>query len=206
LSAETVAAAFAERYVEVDGVPVRSMEAGAGVPLVWLHGAGAFQLTQAHELLSRRFRTFAFDVSSGAGLSASTIARATEALGIDRFNLLGTSSGATAALRLAVQVPARVQALVLETPASDADADLGPRLSDVAAPTLVLLGTAVDTGTTATARMFKARIPNSYLVLVYAAGHAIGADRPEAFADVVADFLERREAFVISRTPTLIHP
>jgi hypothetical protein len=43
-------------------------------------------------------------------------------------------------------------------------------------------------------------------VFVYDAGPAIGADRPEAFAEVVADFLERREAFVISRGPTAIHP
>jgi len=34
----------------------------------------------------------------------------------------------------------------------------------------------------------------------------MSTDRPEAFADVVADFLDRHEAFVISRTPTVIHP
>lgn len=38
------------------------------------------------------------------------------------------------------------------------------------------------------------------------AGHAISTDRPEAFAKVVVDFLERHEAFVISRTQTVIHP
>ena len=35
---------------------------------------------------------------------------------------------------------------------------------------------------------------------------ACAADRPEAFAEVVADFLERRDAFVISRAETVIHP
>jgi hypothetical protein len=43
-------------------------------------------------------------------------------------------------------------------------------------------------------------------VFVYAAGHAISADRPEAFVEVVADFLERHEAFVINRGQTVIYP
>jgi hypothetical protein len=49
-------------------------------------------------------------------------------------------------------------------------------------------------------------MPSSHLVFVYDAGPAISADRPEAFAEVVTDFLERHEAFVISRTATVIHP
>ena len=43
-------------------------------------------------------------------------------------------------------------------------------------------------------------------MLVYDAGHAIGTDRPEAMVEVVSDFLERHEAFVISRNETLINP
>jgi pimeloyl-ACP methyl ester carboxylesterase len=70
--------------------------------------------------------------------------------------------------------------------------------------TLVLCGT--EDADTVAARRCAALIPNAHLTFVYAAGPAIAADRPEAFADVVADFLERREAFVISRATTLIHP
>ena len=49
-------------------------------------------------------------------------------------------------------------------------------------------------------------MPNSHLVLVYDAGHLIDAERPEACAEVMADFLDRHAAFLISRTETLIHP
>jgi hypothetical protein len=49
-------------------------------------------------------------------------------------------------------------------------------------------------------------MPNCHLVYVYDAGHAISTDRPEAFTEVVADFIVRREAFVISQTETVIHP
>ena len=55
-------------------------------------------------------------------------------------------------------------------------------------------------------RLYKTLLPNCHLVFVYDAGHAIGTERPEAFADVVDDFLERHEAFVISRAETVIHP
>ena len=47
---------------------------------------------------------------------------------------------------------------------------------------------------------------NAHLVFVYDAGHVISTERPEAFTEVVVDFLERHEAFVISRAHTVIHP
>jgi pimeloyl-ACP methyl ester carboxylesterase len=55
-------------------------------------------------------------------------------------------------------------------------------------------------------RVYKELLPSSHLTFVYDAGHAVGADRPEAFAEVVLDFLERGEAFVISRARTVINP
>ena len=53
---------------------------------------------------------------------------------------------------------------------------------------------------------YKELLPNGHLVFVYDAGHAISTERPEAFAEVTLDFLERHEAFVINRVGTLIHP
>jgi len=70
----------------------------------------------------------------------------------------------------------------------------------------VLFGTGDDVVPPAMGRVYKASMSNCHLVFVYAAGHAISADRPEAFAEVVLDFLERHEAFVISRARTVIHP
>jgi len=54
--------------------------------------------------------------------------------------------------------------------------------------------------------LYKEFIPDCHLVFVYDAGHAIAAERPEAFTEVVSDFLDRHDAFVVSRTPTVIHP
>ena len=200
---------FTEGHVDAGGVRLRYLEAGQGTPLVHLRGAGGLRFTPAHELLSRRFRVIAFDMpESSARELASTMAQAIKNLGIDSFNLLGTSLGGETALWLAIQEPAQVLALVLEAPTirPGGDAELERGLRDLATPTLALFGTTDTVVPPETGRFYKERIPNGHLVFVYDAGHAIGADRPEAFTEVVADFLQRHEAFVISRTPTVIHP
>jgi pimeloyl-ACP methyl ester carboxylesterase len=204
--------AFREGSVEADGLRIRYREAGQGVPLVHLHGADGPRLTPAHDLLSRHFRVMVFEMPESPGQSlpqvASTLARALSKLGVEAFNLLGTSSGGEVALWLALQARDQVQALVLEAPGAiprDA-AGLEERLEELATPTLVLSGTRDTVAPPAAGRLYKELIPNGHLVFVYDAGHAIAADRPEAFTEVVVDFLERHEAFVISRTPTVIHP
>src|SRR5260370_22703511 len=105
------------------------MEAGHGTPLVHLHGAGGVRLTAGHDRMRGRHRVIGFEMP-GFGLSpentrtrtmpelAGTMAAAISNLGIDKFNLMGTSFGAKAALWLAVQQPERVEALVLEAPAA----------------------------------------------------------------------------------------
>jgi pimeloyl-ACP methyl ester carboxylesterase len=260
-------AAFREGVVEADGFSIRFMEAGEGAPLVHLHGAGGLRLTRGHDLLCRQFRVIAFEMP-GFGRSpentrtrsmpelAVTMARAVDRLGLDTFNLMGTSFGGKAALWLAVQQPQRVAALVLEAPAAirpqgggppsgspeemarrlyahpervalpppdpeiqqkqrqlvmrlfgpERDADLETRMQSLATPTLVLFGTEDRVIPPEFGRLYKELMPNAHLVFVYDAGHAIAAERPEAFTEIVGDFLERHEAFVISRTPTVIHP
>ena len=88
----------------------------------------------------------------------------------------------------------------------DRDADLEGRLPDLCPPTLVLFGTLDRVIAPAMGRIYKDLIRNCHLVFVYDAGHAIATDRPEAFVEVVGDFIERHEAFVISRAETVIHP
>lgn len=86
------------------------------------------------------------------------------------------------------------------------DAALEDRLRDVAIPTLVVFGTLDSVIPPETGRLYKELMPNTHLVFVYDAGHAVAAERPEAFAEVVADFLERGDGFLISRGKTLKFP
>jgi pimeloyl-ACP methyl ester carboxylesterase len=103
-------------------------------------------------------------------------------------------------------VTAKTQALVMRLRGPDRDPDLERRLPGLAPPTLVLFGTLDAVIPPQMGRIYKELIPNCHLVFVYDAGHAISTERPEAFTELVSDFVERHEAFIISRTETLIHP
>jgi pimeloyl-ACP methyl ester carboxylesterase len=260
--------AFHEGWVEADGFRIRFMEAGDGPPLVHLHGAGGVHLTPAHDLLSQTYRVIVFEMP-GLGASpenartqtmpdlAATMAKAAQAIGLDRFNLMGTSFGGKVALWLAAQQPSLVRALVLEAPAAMRPEDMRPvagtpdqialrlyahpermpalpavdtaqaartmalvrrlrgpnrdealeqRLRGLATSTLVVFGTLDSVIPPAMGRIYKELMPNSHLVFVYDAGHVIAAERPEAFVDVVTDFLERGDAFLISRAKTVVFP
>lgn len=265
---ETPHATFTEGFVEASGFRVRYMESGQGTPLIHLHGAGGMRLTPAHNLLARTHRVIVFEMP-GFGRSpentrtttmealAATMAEAVVNLGVEQFNLLGTSFGGKVALWLTSQQPDRVLGLVLKAPAAirpagtepprgtaeemarrlyahperlgplqlpdpaiqaktralvtrlrgpDRDADLEAKMRGLATPTLVLFGTLDHVIPPDMGRLYKEMMPNCHLVFVYDAGHAISTERPEAFAEVTGDFLERHEAFVISRTETVIHP
>jgi pimeloyl-ACP methyl ester carboxylesterase len=88
----------------------------------------------------------------------------------------------------------------------DRDPDLEARMGGLTIPVLVVLGTRDGLIPPELGRIYKDLIPDAHLVFVYDAGHAIASERPEAFAEVVGDFLEREDAFVISRAKTVIMP
>jgi pimeloyl-ACP methyl ester carboxylesterase len=259
--------AFEEGWVAADGFRIRYLAGGEGPPLVHLHGAGGLRLNPAHDLLARQFRVIAFEMP-GFGAEenqrtrdmpelAATMAKAAQALGLERFNLMGTSFGGRTALFLALQSPGMVRALVLEAPAAirpsgmqppsgspeaiaqrlyahpermaplpkvdprlalqiavltqrlrgpDRDPDLEARLSGLTVPVLAVFGTRDTVIPPEIGHLYKDLIPYAHLVFVYDAGHAIAAERPEAFVEVVSDFLDREDAFVISRVKTVILP
>jgi pimeloyl-ACP methyl ester carboxylesterase len=123
------AVAFAERFVEADGFRIRYLEAGAGLPMVMLHGGGGLAINRAHELLAERFRVIAFEVP-GFGASpvnersasmrelAHTMLAAIDGIGVEGFALVGTSFGGRLGAWLAIEAGDRVQALVLVAPAA----------------------------------------------------------------------------------------
>lgn len=103
-------------------------------------------------------------------------------------------------------IQAKTSALVMRLRGPDRDAVLEAEMRKLTTPTLVLFGTRDNVIPPEMGRRYKEVMPHCHLVFVYDAGHAISTERPEAFADVTIDFLERHEAFVINRTPTVIHP
>ena len=101
---------------------------------------------------------------------------------------------------------ARRLALVRRLRGPGRDAALEEGLRGLAMPVLVLFGTQDGVIPPDMGRVYKELIANVHLMFVYDAGHALMVERPEAFAEAVGDFLERTDAFVISRTKTMVFP
>ena len=101
---------------------------------------------------------------------------------------------------------ARRLAIVRRLRGPGRDTVLEEGLRGLAMPTLVLFGTRDGVIPPTMGRVYKELIPDAHLVFIYDAGHALMVERPEAFTEVVTDFLERTEAFIISRMITVIYP
>ncbi|MBV9120175.1 MAG: alpha/beta hydrolase, partial [Chloroflexi bacterium] len=86
------------------------------------------------------------------------------------------------------------------------DPQLESGLRQLSVPTLVLFGTRDQLIPPEMGREYRRLIPECHFILVYNAGHAIGFDRPQAYAELVGDFLARREAFVVSNASELLNP
>jgi pimeloyl-ACP methyl ester carboxylesterase len=133
----------AERLIEHGGVTLAAEEAGAGVPVVLLHGLTATRryVVMGSKALERSgHRVIAYD-ARGHGRSSPApdgraygyddlgrdLAAVMDAVSVDKAVLAGASMGAHTALGLALQAPERVAGLVVITPGYDPEATDDPR-------------------------------------------------------------------------------
>ena len=98
------------------------------------------------------------------------------------------------------------QALSLRLGGATHDAEAEGKLGDIQCATLAVFGLEDKTVESAAAAIYRGKIPNSNVSIVYDAGHVIMADRPEALIDAVSDYVERRETFIVGRQRQIINP
>jgi pimeloyl-ACP methyl ester carboxylesterase len=101
---------------------------------------------------------------------------------------------------------ARVWPTVERLMGDGADDGLTDLLAAVPTRTLILFGRDDGIINPINGRVLRRVMRNSSLQFVYDAAHDIQCDRPEAFADVVGDFLERGMKFLINDQDGLINP
>lgn len=97
-----------------------------------------------------------------------------------------------------------VERLLARTPAYDHA--LADRLPACTVRTLVVFGDRDGIVPPENGRTYRRLLPNCTFQLVHQAAHSIQGDRPEAFADVVGDFLARGWQFLLPETSALINP
>lgn len=79
------------------------------------------------------------------------------------------------------------------------------RLARLRHSVLALFGTADKVTPPEGAHLFREILPNCHIMMVYDAAHAIDADRPEAVASIVGDFLARKDQFLVRNTSDLLY-
>ncbi len=262
--------------VELEGGPVSYVRGGAGPVLALLHGGGGLQLGPFHERLAERHDVIAFQLPGFGGTPrhpsvgdtrdlASVVARALSALGIEHYSVLGESFGGKVATWLAIDDGARIDAAVLESPATfrteplssippeeipgrmfahpellgallagpppgdapggpgpygaddqrlwldelmgdDGGDDVVPHLASIVTPVLVAFGTADGMVSPETGRIYRAHVPVCHYALIYDAGHLLHVERPDAFLELVEDFLDRKSGFVVDAASGVLLP
>jgi pimeloyl-ACP methyl ester carboxylesterase len=104
------------------------------------------------------------------------------------------------------EVEAKQRALVGRVMGPPRDTALEEEMRRLDVPTLVLFGTEDRLTPPELGRLYRELLPRCHFVIVYDAAHSIYADRPEAFAAIVEEFLERRDEFVVRRESALLYP
>ncbi|HSC03383.1 MAG TPA: alpha/beta fold hydrolase [Solirubrobacteraceae bacterium] len=104
------------------------------------------------------------------------------------------------------EIDAKQRELVERLIGPPRDSELEAAMRELHVPTLVLFGTDDRLTPPELGRHYREILPNCQFVIVYDAAHALYDDRPEAFAAIVTDFLERHEQFVVRRESGLLYP
>ncbi len=96
------------------------------------------------------------------------------------------------------EVDSKQETLVRRLIGPPRDAAFEQKLSGLSVPTLVVFGTEDRLTPPEMARFYRQHYGNAHLMLIYDAAHLVDLDRPEAVAEVVGDFLARKERFLVS--------
>jgi esterase len=128
------------KTVEVNGYPIAYIEAGAGVPVLLLHGMFVdhryfapqmAEFSKTHRVIAVSLRHHypepwnGKDGAYSVNQHASDVAALIRQLNLGKVHLLGHSRGGSVAINVAQQAPELIRTLILEDPAG-----LGPLLAD----------------------------------------------------------------------------
>jgi pimeloyl-ACP methyl ester carboxylesterase len=107
---------------------------------------------------------------------------------------------------VAPEIDAKQRAVVERLSGPKREAELEAAMAGIKIPVMAVFGTKDRLNPPEIAHIYKEIMPSCHLMMVYDAAHAVDADRPEALAAVVTDFLMLRERFLVNYESSVIHP
>jgi pimeloyl-ACP methyl ester carboxylesterase len=193
--------------LQADELQLPYLETGTGAPLIVFPAKPYEPFDELLRQFAQSRRVISLDSARTTGEAnglGGKISQALATLGVNCFTVLGVSAGAGPALALAAAAPASVDRLVLLSPllfGENAELTLLPQIKPA---TLVLVGTGDRPEAIDAARHCRERIRSCHLSFVYGAGHGIAADRLDVCHNLIMEFLERGEQFIIFRESQLL--
>jgi 3-oxoadipate enol-lactonase len=194
-------AAVVSGHVSVGGASLYYEAAGAGSPVVLLHGLDldhrmwdeqVAPLAHAHTVV--RYDLCGFGRSTAGshrGTHAEDLKALLDHLELAPVSLVGLSLGGGAAIDFAIAYPNAVRALILLNPLLEGS--VTAHLGDVTAPTLVAVGALDAQDAQQTASTLEAGIPDAWKVVIPGAGRMVNQDDPKRFNEIVMAFLAETE-------------
>ncbi|MBV8774350.1 MAG: alpha/beta hydrolase [Deltaproteobacteria bacterium] len=194
--------------LEIEGLDINYVDAGSGHPIIVFPGKDddsadliVEKIADSHRII---FLQLPIEDYPPVGKIGRKLAHALTRLGIEHCCIIAFSSGAPAAIALAVSAPEQIDRLILLSP-SLYDAEL-PDLAEVKASTLVLIGTQHTGAVIEAGRLCRERISSCHLSFIYGERDALTQERTEAWLKPIVQFLEQGEQFIIFRESQVIRP
>ena len=194
-------AAVVSGQVNVGGASLYYETAGAGSPIVLLHGLDldhrmwdeqVAPLAHAHTVVRYDLRGFGRSTAgSHSGTHAADLKALLDHLERVPVSLVGISLGGGVAIDFAIAYPNAVRALILVNPLLEGTA--AAHLGDVAVPTLVAVGALDAQDAQEMASALEAGIPDAWKVVIPGAGRMVNLDDPKRFNEIVMAFLAETE-------------
>ena len=196
-----------EHSVVIQGLHIRYLQKGAGIPVVLLHGysfnAETWVEMRLFDELAQGYSVHSFDMPYGAKSRSDKLNTQNrddyadflnvmlQAFSFDKPLLIGASISGEVTLRYALRHK-HAQALVVAGPVGVKM--LENELSSITVPMLAIWGENDTISSPSGAKIIEEEVKNSEVHIIAGAGHPCYLDKPEEFTETVKDFFRRSTA------------
>jgi pimeloyl-ACP methyl ester carboxylesterase len=107
---------------------------------------------------------------------------------------------------VAPEIDAKQRAIVERLSGPKREAALEAAMAGIKTPVMAVFGTKDRLNPPEVAHLYREIMPSCHLMMIYDAAHSVDADRPEALAAVVGDFLKLRDRFLVNYESSVLYP